>query len=334
MTKTPEDLPSDMETKNELQEPMASPEPSRRISFNPQKHWIIITLITFLAGSLGGFGIGRYSVQREMAAEPGHSNIMQELSGEINPQGGFIIPVMYDDVGPKLLAAGAIDLNTFEQLYQQSGQPLTEQEIEILTKGSQNQIVITSENAHFLLNYFWALGLTNKNPLLDNGPIQEASDGKIDRFASTGGWTIGAKPVNELFSSSAIISLSAEQQARVEEVAKAVYRPCCDNPTHFPDCNHGMAMLGLLELMASQNATTEEMFLAAKYINAFWFPQQTLEQAIYFKATENKNYEDVDAKLIVGQQYSSGSGFQNKHQWLSQNGLLEQSSKSGNNCGV
>ncbi|MBE3143517.1 MAG: hypothetical protein IMZ61_06295, partial [Planctomycetes bacterium] len=173
-----------------------------------------------------------------------------------------------------------------------------------------------------------------KNPLLDSGPIQQASSGQIDGFASTGGWTIGTKPVKELFSSSAILSLSPEQQARVEEVAKAVYRPCCDNPTHFPDCNHGMAMLGLLELMASQNATTDEMFLAAKYANAFWFPQQTLEQAIFFKATQKVDYANIDAKLIVGQQYSSISGFQNMHQWLAKNGLLEQTPKSGNNCGV
>lgn len=95
-----------------------------------------------------------------------------------------------------------------------------------------------------------------------------------------------------------------------------------------------MAMLGLLELMASQDATTEEMFQAAKHVNAFWFPQQTLEQAIYMKVTEKLEYKDVDAQLIVGQQLSSGSGFQQVHQWLSNNGLFEQSSGNGSNCGV
>ena len=252
----------------------------------------------------------------------------------ITPKDGFKIQARYNDVGPKLLTAGAIDLNTFEQFYQQSGQPLSAKEIDILTKVSQDQVVITGQNAHFLLNYFWALGLVNKNPVLDNGPIQQASGGKIDHFASTGGWTIGKKPVAELFSTTPILSLSPDQQTRVDEVARAVYRPCCNNPTQFPDCNHGMAMLGLLELMASQNATTDEMFLVAKSVNAFWFPQQTLEQAIFFKATQKSNYADIDAKLIVGQQFSSISGFQNMHQWLAENGLLGQPPKSGNNCGV
>jgi hypothetical protein len=63
------------------------------------------------------------------------------------------------------------------------------------------------------------------------------------------------------------------------EVASKVYRPCCGNPTSFPDCNHGMALLGLLELMASQGATVDQMFTAAKQVNAFWLPDQTRELA-------------------------------------------------------
>jgi hypothetical protein len=39
-------------------------------------------------------------------------------------------------------------------------------------------------------------------------------------------------------------------------------------------------MRELLELMASQDPATDRMFEVAKYINAFWFPQQTLEIAI------------------------------------------------------
>src|SRR5512136_2172416 len=112
------------------------------------------------------------------------------------------------------------------------------------------------------------------------------SNGQIGGFASTGGWTLGTKSPEALYASTTMIVLTPEQQARLEEVAARVYRPCCNNPTHFPDCNHGMAMLGLLELMAGQGATTDEMYTAAKYVNAFWFPQQTLELATYFKATK------------------------------------------------
>jgi hypothetical protein len=95
-----------------------------------------------------------------------------------------------------------------------------------------------------------------------------------------------------------------------------------------------MAMLGLLELMAAQGATEEEMFAAAKYLNAFWFPQQTLEMATFFKHTQNLDFAQVDAREFVGSTVSSGTGFRTIHQWLATNNLLDQSSDRGRNCAV
>ncbi len=96
-----------------------------------------------------------------------------------------------------------------------------------------------------------------------------------------------------------------------------------------------MAMLGLLELMAAQDASTEEMFQAAKYINAFWFPQQTFEIALYFQAAEGMSFDEIDAKQMVSADFSSGSGFQRVHQWLDTNGYLNQSpGTGGSSCGV
>ncbi len=160
------------------------------------------------------------------------------------------------------------------------------------------------------------------------------SQGDIGGYASTGGWTLGTKAPQALYASTLLIALSPEQQARLEEVASGVYRPCCNNPTLFPDCNHGMAMLGLLELMASQGASADQMFAAAKYVNAFWFPQQTLEMAKFIQAQQGKDFSQADARQIVGNTFSSGSGYQSVHKWLADNGLLEQGPGSGGSCGV
>jgi hypothetical protein len=253
---------------------------------------------------------------------------------QVNMPAEYTIPISYGDIGPQLLAAGAIAPSLFAQVYAQAGQPLTQQQIEILTQGSQASIVISRENSYFLLNFFWALGLTNQNPILEEGPMMQHGRDEVGGYASTGGWTIGAKPATALYSSVPIITLTPEQQTRLEEVAKSVYRPCCDNSTAFPDCNHGMAMLGLLELMASQDASVDEMFTAAKYANAFWFPQQTMEQAIFFKATRGIDFADVDARQLVGAEVSSGSGFRTIHQWLAKNNLLDQVPGSDSSCGV
>ena len=255
------------------------------------------------------------------------------LSRQVNPIEGYALPVKFGNIGPQLLAKGAIDYNRFAQLYQQLGQPLTDEQVAVLVSGSDAPIIFRSYNAHFLLNFFWALGLTNQNRILTEGPMMQRGRNQVGNYASTGGWTIGAKVAMELYASAPIITLTSEQQARVEQVASAVYRPCCDNPTHFPDCNHGMAMLGVLELMAAQDVSVEGLFTAAKYINAFWFPQQTLELATYFKASQGLDFAQVDPRQLVGSEFSSASGFQAVHQWLADKGLLQQTN-GGASCGV
>jgi hypothetical protein len=253
---------------------------------------------------------------------------------QISIPDSYTLPVSFEDIGPQLLEVGAIDYDRFVQVYKQAGQPLSQAQLKILSEGSDGPITIDRDNAYFLLNFFWAVGLANQNPILEEGAMMQYGEDEVGRFASTGGWTIGAKPATELYSSAPIITLNPEQQARLEEVASGVYRPCCDNHTAFPDCNHGMAMLGLLELMASQDASADEMFEAAKYANAFWFPQQTREAALFFKAAKNQDFAEVDAREMVGPAFSSGSGFRGLHQWLADNGLLEQAPNGGTSCGV
>jgi hypothetical protein len=265
--------------------------------------------------------------------QAGHSD-MDSIAAQINPKDGFEIPATYGDIGPKLVEAGAIDLDQFVKIYQETGRPLSKEQLAILTEGSSAPIVISQENQQFLLNLFWAVGLANQNRVLTEGPMMSNGKEGVVNFASTGGWTLAARPIIDLYASNPIISLTEEQQKRLEEVAQGVYRPCCDNPTQFPDCNHGMAMLGLLELMASQGASVDEMFKAAKYVNAYWFPQQTLELAAVFKIAKNLDFEKADARLVVGRSMSSGSGFQAIHQWLAQNGKLEQAPQGGGSCGV
>jgi len=256
------------------------------------------------------------------------------LQAQVNPAEGYQLPAVPGDLGPRLLALGAIDYDRFVQLYERSGRPLNDAQLTILTEGSDEPLVINRENAHFLLNLFWAAGLANQNPILTEGAMVQYGAGEVGRFASTGGWTLGQRPAMELYASRPLIFLTREQQALLERVAANVYRPCCNNPAAFPDCNHGMAMLGLLELMAAQGATEDEMYEAAKYINAFWFPQQALETAIFFQADQNLAYADVDGRLATGPEFFSATGFQKTYQWLAANGKLPQTPNGNNSCSV
>lgn len=303
-----------------------------------RKRWAILALLSYLFGLGSGFFIHVNLPAKGNAGSvqttSGEHEDMATLLEQINPSNGFKLPANYGDIGPRLLAAGAIDFAPFVQLYKEIGQPLSIEQMNILEKGSDAQIVIDRSNAQFLLNLFWAVGLANQNRLLTEGPMMQNGREQVVNFASTSGWTLAARSIPDLYASTMIIQLTKEQQALLEEVAQAVYRPCCDNPTHFPDCNHGMAMLGLLELMASQGASVGAMFEAAKYVNAFWFPQQTVEVAMVIKAVKNLDFVKADARSFVGRDFSSGSGFQSVHQWLVQNGKLDQAPQGGGSCGV
>lgn len=294
-----------------------------------QTGWIVVGV---LAVFLLGLGSGYLKWGQDETVELRQQKELTILYEQVNPKDGYALPISYGDLGPRLLEGGVISYDAFAAIYENSGNPLSAEKTEIVKNGSDEEIVINADNSHFLLNFFWAVGLANKNSILTDGPMVQNSGGQIERFASTGGWTLATKPVTELYASMDLIPLTAEQQKLVEEVAAAIYRPCCNNHTLFPDCNHGMAMLGVLELMASQGATADAMFEAAKYINAYWFPQQTLETAIYLQLNENIDFASADARLVVGNKLSSASGAGMVHEDLQAKGLLKQAPGQGGSC--
>ena len=259
------------------------------------------------------------------------------LFAQINPPEGFQINATYEDIGPKMLEMGVIDFDKFKETYDKSGQPLTQEQLDILTKGSDLEIKITPENSYFLLNFFWAFGLANKSKILEEGEMVKY-DGLSGAggFASTCGWSslTTSGDAMQYYSKRAIVPLTAEQETLVNEVASNVYRPCCGNSTAFPDCNHGMALLGIFELMAAQGANEQEMYQAAKYINSYWFPSNAFDAALYFKNKEGKEFKDIDAKTFLSKDIFSAFGAQNVKKYLVEKGIQEKPPAQGGGCGV
>src|SRR3989344_6279744 len=234
--------------------------------------------------------------------EPTKAELLQE---EVAPKEGMILPVKWGDVLVKTVKAGGIDLENYQESLSRYNAKLTPEHEKLLLEGGDENIFFSYETALFNLNMLWAIGLVNENPILAEGKISE--DENPGRFASTGGWTLGTKPGGELMATAKIIGLTPEQQAIVDEVAANTYRPCCDNPTGFPDCNHGMAALALAELMASQGATKEQIYDALLVANSYWFTQTYVNTAAYFEQ-QGKNWSEVDTKEVLGAEYSSYTG--------------------------
>lgn len=251
-----------------------------------------------------------------------------EFEEKVLPTDGAVLPISWGDLGAKMVSVGVIDAQKFEQLY--AGRGGLDDKAKGLLYGENNgNIEITSENSGLLLNLLWALGLGNKNNILESDEMADPRYGGAENFASTGGWTLSRGNAMEHYSRHPFIVLTPEQQALVDKVSRGIYRPCCGNSTHFPDCNHGMAMLGLLELMASQGVDEQMMYKAALWVNAYWFPDTYLTIARYLES-KNIDWSDVDPKEILGANYSSAQGFQ---QILRKVGPTDVQ-KGGSRCGV
>ena len=149
-------------------------------------------------------------------------------------------------------------------------------------------------------------------------------------MASTGGWDVSVGDPMNHYSKHTMLLLTADQQNMVEEMSKNIYRPCCNNSTHFPDCNHGMAMLGLLELMAANGVSREEAYRVALNVNAMWFPREYQELATFF-AENGITWVKVDPKLVLSSKYSSASGYKQTRTLIKS---LPQPTQGGGGCGL
>ncbi|MDP2624965.1 MAG: hypothetical protein Q8P27_02145, partial [Candidatus Peregrinibacteria bacterium] len=252
-------------------------------TLDPKNIWKVLTLLLFsLSAFLLFFDVdisSRFQGETAQVTVADEQEVVVVSEEEILPGEGVDLLVDWGSLGLQMIEAGVIDKEELELIYAARG-GLNDDQISLLYGEDNGSLKIDSNNAGFILNLFWALGLSNQNSVLDEGTMQDYDD--QGSFASTGGWSLSIGDSMDHYSEHSFIELSSEQESLVEDVAKGIYRPCCNNSTYFPDCNHGMAMLGFLELLASQGASEEEMYEQALQVNAYWFPSQYLNNAQYF----------------------------------------------------
>lgn len=270
----------------------------------------IVIFVAFISLGLAGLFLGmnlpkiNAKIQEKVEAKKSEKEKaeLQKLADAVLPKEGFTLAFSWGNMGPNLIKSGVIDETKFV-----SALNLTDEQKEILTKGKDTPVKIDAANGQFVVDMLWALGLAQKSIVYDEGPLGKEYKSEQGNFASTGGWTLAKGDAVKYLNKSDLIPLTDEQQARVGEIAKNVYRPCCGNPTWFPDCNHGMAALAAIELMVSQDLPDEEIYNNVLKLNSFWFPDTYLTTAVYF-SRQGTAWDKVDAKEVLGLTYSSGQG--------------------------
>lgn len=306
------------------------------------KHSMLVLILTFVLGMIvhnlmaenrfrvilenGKLKISA-GVQKTAVKDQTPQIDLAKLQEEVLPQSGYTFKVKWGNLGKRLVEDGVLDKVKLAKALTGTGD--LPNELDKYLTGPQDQIELNSSNSQFWVDVLWGLGLANKNKILDEGPM--VAGGNTANFASTGGYTLGVKKPMDVYSKYSYIVLTAEQQLLVDEIAGSIYRPCCGNSTAFPDCNHGMAALALVELMVSQGFPKEEIYKTVLAFNSYWFPQTYLDISYHF--TKNgRDYKKVSPAEILSKTFSSAQGYKAVKGQIGE--VAWPALKGGNGCGA
>ncbi len=264
-------------------------------------------LAQLMAGNNNVLNLKQHQVNNANVATT-NNPVFDAVVAKVIPEKGFQSKIVLGDSIVKLVENGVIDGPKFEDIYKDRG-GFPNGLKDILTAPSNKPILLTRDNASFYVNLLWPIGLANQMDSNNSSPINRDNGKSLFNFASTGGWNLGKeKNGGAYFNKLDIVKLTPEQEVLVTKIAQNSYRPCCNNSTFFQDCNHGSALLGLLQLGASQGLSEDELWREALAFNSFWFSQQYIYNGLYFKVVKGIDWDKVDPKVIMGKDFSSGSG--------------------------
>jgi rhodanese-related sulfurtransferase len=250
---------------------------------------------------------------------------LSKIPSQVLPEEGFELPISWEDIAPRLIRLGVIDKEKFEKVV-----TMGKEEKSVFEGLRDTPVRINSQNSQFVVDLLWALGLAQKSLVYEKGPMGKEYKDKAQNFASTGGWTLSVGNAMNYYNKFDLLGLTTEEQERVFEISKNIYRPCCGNPTSFPDCNHGMAALAAVELMVKKGLPDDEIYKNILKLNSFWFPSNYLTVATYF-GRQGIVWDKVDAREVLGKDYSSGQGVSNVAKKV---GPLPFDTKFGGSCGA
>lgn len=258
--------------------------------------------------------------------------LFDEATTSVVPPAGYQSRIALQDSIIRLIRNGVIDPAKFRTLQQPLG---TEQDglANVFGEPSDAPIFLTSGNAADYVDLLWPIGLANHMEGNTESPLFSPT---LPTFASTAGWTLGKrKEGSAYFNSFQVVDLTPDQEALAIRVAKSTFRPCCNNSTFFQDCNHGSALLGLLQLGASQGLQEKDLYREALAFNSFWFSDYYIRTALYFKIVRKVEWRDVDPKIVMSSNFSAlGPWQQNVQTQLETIQNLIPEPGRGSNCGV
>jgi len=268
---------------------------------------VVLLFIFQIVGIFTGDASARVSEKDNTLIANGKLVAVDEVIESVTPADGFSTEVRWNGVATKMIESGVLDPQKLEDVLKKRYGQEMKPEWRAVLAGEDIRLEINNDNAVFMMYMLWVFAKHNENQMLFDSPFAKY-------FTN---YDIGVGRAG--YGDTLLLSLTPAQQQVAKEVAENAYRPCCGNSTARPDCSHGFSALGLVELMASQNFSKEEIFDVFVKFNSFWFPETYVKNALYFKIKEDKDWIDVDKELISGVEYSSLRGSYKVKNYLKEN---------------
>ncbi|MEO5326460.1 hypothetical protein PV773_24405 [Mesorhizobium sp. CC13] len=277
---------------------------------------------------------GSLTDQAEVPGSPATSEypLFEEASAKVLPPNGYLSSIALKDSIVRLVRQGVLDQGKFLGLRQRAGKG-PDKLADALSEPLNEPIHLTGENANDYVNLLWPIGLANHMEGNVTSPLFTV---RLPSFSSTAGWTLGDHNEGSVyFNKFSIVEMTQAEEALAIRLAKSTFRPCCNNSTFFQDCNHGSALLGVLQLGASQGLSEADLYREALAFNSFWFPDYYVRTALYVKIVRRQEWEEVDPKEIMSEKFSAqGPWQQNVQTALETMPDLIPKPRKGANCGV
>ena len=178
-----------------------------------------------VAGKIRRRNGGESGERQKESADAG--DFMERIAAEVLPAEGFKTRSFSATPCRSWLPRESLIWKNSE-LYEQRG-GLSEKQLKLLTEPSYEPLVIRADNAGFLVNVLWAVGLANKTGLT-KPVLSTATIFSVSLPLAAGGWGKEDNGGN-YFNGVRAIELTPAQEAKVLEMAKSIYRPCCNNST-------------------------------------------------------------------------------------------------------
>ncbi len=265
--------------------------------------WLGINLPVLGSGEKGTQASGAFS-ERIIVTAKGEKIVISDVIEAVTPKAGFATRVRWNDIVVKMVKTGILDPKKLEDIItNRYGQKMNQKWQAILAGGNAN-LSISKDNAVFMMYVLWTFAKHNENQILSDSPFA-----KYFKDYDIGVGRSG-------YGDTRLLALTPGQQTIAKKVAENAYRPCCGNSAAAPDCSHGYAALGLIQLMASQGFLEKEIFETFIKFNSFWFPETYIKNALYVKVTEGTSWKNVSKKLIAGEKYSTLQGSRTAKKYL------------------